>query len=81
MYKEFLEKQFLASRAGSIRKDIYDPKQMTGKTLHEYKECFNKLFACHLQHQIFEQLLIQYFYKGLLTIDKNTVDAIGGGFS
>ncbi|MCI14249.1 hypothetical protein A2U01_0035378, partial [Trifolium medium] len=31
------------------------------------------------QHQITEQLLIQYFYEGLLLMDRNILDAASGG--
>ena len=32
-----------------------------------------------LHHQISEQLLIQYFYKGLLSTDKSMTNATSGG--
>ena len=52
---------------------------MNGKTFCEYWERFNKLCASCPQHQITEQLLIQYFYEGLLPMDRNMVDAASGG--
>jgi len=52
---------------------------MNEETFHEYWERFNKLCASCSQYQIFEQLLIQYFYEGLLPVDKNMVDAASGG--
>ena len=54
---------------------------MNEKTFCEYWERFNKLCASCPQHQITEQLLIQYFYKGLLPMDRNMVDAASGGGS
>ena len=45
----------------------------------EYWKRFNKLCASCPQHQITEQLLIQYFYEGLLPMDRNMVDATSGG--
>lgn len=79
LHKSFLEKFFRASRIGSIRKDICGIKQMNVKTFYEYWERFNKLCASCPQHQITEQLLIQYFYEGLFPIDRNMVDAVSGG--
>ncbi|RDX98418.1 hypothetical protein CR513_18672, partial [Mucuna pruriens] len=65
----FLEKFFPASRIATIRKEICGISQHSGKTLHEYWERFNKLYATSLHHQISEQLLIQYFYEGLMMMD------------
>ena len=52
---------------------------MNGQTFCEYWERFNKLCASCPQHQITEQLLIQYYYEGLLPMDRNMVDATSGG--
>ena len=51
---------------------------MNGETLCEYWKRFNKLCASCPQHQITEQLLIQYFYEGLLPMDRNMVNAASG---
>ncbi|XP_073138624.1 uncharacterized protein [Henckelia pumila] len=64
MKRIFQEKYFPASRAANIRKYIYDIMQFTGESLHEYWEWFKKLCASCPQHQITENLLIQYFYEG-----------------
>ncbi|RDX63170.1 hypothetical protein CR513_58431, partial [Mucuna pruriens] len=79
MKQMFLEKFFLASRTATIRKEIYGIRQNSGETLHEYWERFNKLCATCLHHQINDQLLIQYFYKGLMKMDQNMIDATSGG--
>ena len=79
MKKQFLEKFFPASRAANIRKEICGIRQMTGETLYEYWERFKQLCTSCPQHQIHEQLLIQYFYDGLLTMDRNMIDAASGG--
>ncbi|VFQ62679.1 unnamed protein product [Cuscuta campestris] len=79
LYKAFLEKYFPASRIGSIRKEICGIKQMIGENFSEYWERFNKLCASCPQHQISEQLLIQYFYEGLLPTERGNVDAASGG--
>ncbi|XP_052193898.1 uncharacterized protein LOC127802226 [Diospyros lotus] len=75
----FLEKFFPASRTTAIRKDICGIRQIGGESLHEYWERFKKLCASCPHHQISDQLLIQYFYEGLLPIDRYLVDAASGG--
>ena len=79
VHKAFLEKFFPASRIGSIRKEICGIKQMNGESLYEYWERFNRLCASCPQHQISDQLLIQYFYEALLPSDRSIVDAASGG--
>ncbi|RDX72940.1 hypothetical protein CR513_47522, partial [Mucuna pruriens] len=68
MKRMFLEKFFLASRITTIRKEICGIRQHSRETLHEYWERFNN-----------EQLLIQFFYKGLMMIDRRMIDAGSGG--
>lgn len=70
----FLERYFPASRAASIRKEICGIRQ-DNESLAEYWERFKKLVSSCPQHQITEQLLIQYFYEGLLPMDRNILDA------
>ncbi|XVF50631.1 hypothetical protein PTKIN_Ptkin04bG0117300 [Pterospermum kingtungense] len=49
------------------------------KTLYEYWERFKQLcFSCP-QHGIPEQLLLQYFYEGLLPMERRMMDAASGG--
>ncbi|XP_062170392.1 uncharacterized protein LOC133876123 [Alnus glutinosa] len=79
MKRQFLEKYFPTSRASNIRKEICSVRQHNGESLHEYWERFKKLCASCPHHQINEQLLIQYFYEGLLPIDRNMIDAASGG--
>ena len=79
MMRLFMEKFFPASRAAAIRKDICGIRQMNGETMHEYWERFKKLCASCPHHQISDQLLIQYFYEGLLPMDRSMVDAASGG--
>ncbi|XP_062103514.1 uncharacterized protein LOC133814588 [Humulus lupulus] len=75
----FLERYFLASKVGSIRKKICGIRQYTGESLYEYWERFKRLCASFPHHQISEQLLIQYFYEGLQSLDRSMIDAAGGG--
>ncbi|XP_024043112.1 uncharacterized protein LOC112099846 [Citrus clementina] len=77
--KQFLEKYFPASRAANIRKDICGIRQLPGETLYEYWEQFKQLCANCPQHQISDQLLIQYFYEGLSLMDRSMIDAASGG--
>ncbi|XP_073119973.1 uncharacterized protein [Henckelia pumila] len=79
MKRIFLEKYFPASRAANIRKEIYRCKQQMGESLHEYWKRFKKLCASCPQHLISENLLIQYCYEGLLSHDRNMLDAASGG--
>ncbi|RDX84961.1 hypothetical protein CR513_33923, partial [Mucuna pruriens] len=71
----FLKKFFQMSRI----KKICGTRKHSRETLHEYWEWFNKLCATCLHHQISEQLLLQYFYEGLLMMDQNMVDVASGG--
>ncbi|XP_071939675.1 uncharacterized protein [Coffea arabica] len=77
--KKFLDKYFPASRAASLRKEICGIKQHPSESLYEYWERFKKLCTKCPQHQISEQLLIQYFYEGLLFRDRSIIDAASGG--
>ncbi|XP_038977889.1 uncharacterized protein LOC120108375 [Phoenix dactylifera] len=79
MKRLFLEKYFPASRAANIRKEICGVRQQNGESLHEYWERFKKLCASCPHHQISEQLLIQYFYEGLLPTERSMIDAVSGG--
>ncbi|KAH9802719.1 hypothetical protein KPL71_001504 [Citrus sinensis] len=79
MRQLFLEKYFPASKAGSIRKEICGIRQYNGEPLYDYWERFKKLCASCPHHQINDQLLIQYFYEGLLSMDRSMIDAASGG--
>jgi len=59
--KKLLENFFPASWAITIRKEISGIHQNNGETLYEYWERFDQLCASCPQHQIFDQLLLQYF--------------------
>jgi hypothetical protein len=74
-----LEKYFPASRAANIRKEICGIRQLHGETLFKYWGQFEKLYNQCPYHQIPNQLLIQYFYKGLMPQDKSIIDAASGG--
>ncbi|RDX94183.1 hypothetical protein CR513_23464, partial [Mucuna pruriens] len=79
MKRMFLEKFFPASRSTTVRKEIHGIRQHSGETLYENWERFNKLCAICLHHHISEQLLIQYFYEGLMMMDRSMIDAASGG--
>ncbi|RDX76618.1 hypothetical protein CR513_43374, partial [Mucuna pruriens] len=71
----FLEKFFSASKIETIRKESYGIRQHLGEILHE----FNKLCATCPHHQISEQLLLQYFYEGLMMMGRNMIDDVSSG--
>ncbi|XP_027344953.1 uncharacterized protein LOC113857365 [Abrus precatorius] len=79
MKRRFLEKLFPASRTVAIRKEINGIRQLQGENLYEYWERFNKLCSTCPNHQINEQLLIQYFYEGLMPMERSMIDAASGG--
>ncbi|XP_042407530.1 uncharacterized protein LOC121997267 [Zingiber officinale] len=79
MKRAFLEKFFPAFRTATIRKSICGIQQVVGETLYDYWERFKKLCSSCPQHQISDQLLVQYFYEGLLPMDRSMIDAAAGG--
>ncbi|XP_024959014.1 uncharacterized protein LOC112499987 [Cynara cardunculus var. scolymus] len=78
MARLFLDKFFPASRAANLRREICSIKKRDVETLHEYWERFKHLCVSCPQHGISKQLLLQYFYKVLLPIDRKMVDAASG---
>ena len=64
-----------ASQVANIRKEICGIQQSHGETLAEYWEKFELLCIQCPHHQIPEQLLIQYFYEGLMPTDCSIIDA------
>lgn len=79
MQKLFLEKYFPASKATNIRKEICSIRQFQGKNLYEYWKRFKRLCSSCPNYQISEQLLLQYFYEGLLPMERSMIDAASGG--
>jgi hypothetical protein len=79
MKKIFLEKYFPTSRVANIKKEIYRIRQSHGETLSEHWERFEQLCIQCPHHQIPNQLLIQYFYEGLMPTDHSIIDAASGG--
>jgi len=78
MKKIFLENYFSTSRVANIRKEICGIQQSHGETLSEYWERFEQLCIQCPHHQILDQLLIQYFYEGLMPTDRSIIDAASG---
>ncbi|RDY14636.1 hypothetical protein CR513_00288, partial [Mucuna pruriens] len=60
-------------------KRIFLEKKHSNETLHKYWERFNKLCVTYPHHQISAQLLIQYFYEGLMMMDRNMIDPTSDG--
>ncbi|CAN6579371.1 unnamed protein product [Malus baccata var. baccata] len=75
----FLEKFFPTSRVILLRKRISGIQQEEGESFPTYYERFKSLVASCTQHQMKEELLLQYFYEGLLPIERQMLDASAGG--
>ncbi|CAN6580968.1 unnamed protein product [Malus baccata var. baccata] len=79
MKRAFLEKFFLTSRVILLRKRISGIQQDEGESFPTYFERFKSLVASCPQHQMKEELLLQYFYEGLLPIERQMLDASARG--
>ncbi|CAN6552312.1 unnamed protein product [Malus baccata var. baccata] len=79
MKRAFLEKFFLTSRVILLRKRISGIQQEEGESFPTYYERFKSLVASCPHHQMKEELLLQYFYEGLLPIERQMLDASAGG--
>ncbi|CAN6685881.1 unnamed protein product [Malus baccata var. baccata] len=79
MKRAFLEKFFPTSRVILLRKRISGIQQDEGESFPTYYERFKSLVASSPQHQMKEELLLQYFYEGLLPIERQMLDASAGG--
>ena len=79
MKRAFLEKFFPTSRVILLRKRISGIEQNEGESFPAYYDRFKTLVASCPQHQMKEELLIQYFYEGLLPIERQMLDASAGG--
>ncbi|XP_070660539.1 uncharacterized protein [Malus domestica] len=79
MKRAFLEKFFSTSRVILLRKKISGIQQSQGESFPAYYERFKTLVASCPQHQMKEELLIQYFYEGLLLIERQMLDSLAGG--
>ncbi|CAN6688376.1 unnamed protein product [Malus baccata var. baccata] len=78
MKHAFLEKFFPTSRVILLRKRISGIQQNQGESFPTYYECFKSLVALCPQHQTNEEHLLQYFYEGLLPIERQMLDASTG---
>ncbi|CAN6580970.1 unnamed protein product [Malus baccata var. baccata] len=79
MKRAFLEKFFPTSRIILLRKKISGIQQEEGESFPTYYERFKSLVASCPQHQMKEELLLQYFYEGLLPLERQMLDALAGG--
>ncbi|KAM0956547.1 hypothetical protein ACFX2A_025306 [Malus domestica] len=79
MKRAFLEKFFPTSRIILLRKKISGIQQEEGESFPTYYEHFKSLVASCPQHQMKEELLLQYFYEGLLPLECQMLDASAGG--
>ncbi|KAM1967995.1 hypothetical protein ACFX15_042972 [Malus domestica] len=79
MKRAFLEKFFPTTRVILLQKRISGIQQEEGESFPTYYERFKSLVASCPQHQMKEELLLQYFYEGLLPIERQMLDASVGG--
>ncbi|KAB2615227.1 S ribonuclease [Pyrus ussuriensis x Pyrus communis] len=79
MKRAFLEKFFPTAKIILLRKRISGIQQNQGESFPSYYERFKSLVASCPQHQMKEELLIQYFYEGLLPMERQMLDASAGG--
>ncbi|CAN6679410.1 unnamed protein product [Malus baccata var. baccata] len=79
MKRAFLEKFFPTLRVILLRKRISGIQQDQGESFPSYYERFKSLVASCPQHQMKEELLIQYFYEGLLPMERQMLDGSAGG--
>ncbi|CAN6562555.1 unnamed protein product [Malus baccata var. baccata] len=79
MKRAFLEKFFPTSRVILLRKRISGIEQGQGESFPAYYERFKALVASCPQHQMKEEFLIQYFYEGLLPLERQMLDASARG--
>ncbi|CAN6586224.1 unnamed protein product [Malus baccata var. baccata] len=79
MKRAFLEKFFPTSRVILLRKRISGIQQNQGESFPSYYERFKSLVASCPQHQMKDELLIQYFYEGLLPMEHQMLNASAGG--
>ncbi|CAN6580988.1 unnamed protein product [Malus baccata var. baccata] len=75
MKRAFLEKFFPTSRVILLPKRISGIQQNQGESFPTYYKHFKTLVASCPQHQMKEELLLQYFYKELLPIESQMLDA------
>ena len=79
MTKAFLEKYFPTSRVITLRKQITGIAQKQNENFSQYYERFQTLLASCPQHQFKDENLLQFFYGGLLPLERQMLDAASGG--
>ncbi|KAM1804286.1 hypothetical protein ACFX12_030168 [Malus domestica] len=79
MKRAFLEKFFPTFRVILLRKRISGIQQDEGESFPTHYERFKSFVASCPQHQMKGELLLQYFYEGLLPIERQMLDALAGG--
>lgn len=79
MVRVFLTKYFPASKITIMRKQITGIQQGVDESFCAYYERFKTLVASCPAHGIKESNLLQYFYEGLLILERQLLDASAGG--
>ncbi|CAN6547393.1 unnamed protein product [Malus baccata var. baccata] len=78
-FRAHFQQFFPTSRIILLRKKIRGIQQEEGESFPTYYECFKSLVASCPQHQMKEELLLQYFYEGLLPLERQILNASMGG--
>lgn len=79
MKSEFLTKYFPASKVTLMRKQITGVQQGADESFCPFYQRFKALVASCPSHGIKESNLLQYFYEGLLPLERQLLDASSGG--
>ncbi|XP_004288934.1 PREDICTED: uncharacterized protein LOC101294799 [Fragaria vesca subsp. vesca] len=79
MMSEFLTKYFPASKITVMRKQITGIQQGPEETFCAYYERFKALVATCPSHGFKENNLLQYFYEGLSSLERQLLDAASKG--
>ncbi|XP_016748333.1 uncharacterized protein [Gossypium hirsutum] len=79
MSRLIFDRFFPAARETELRRDIVGIYQKDTESLYNYWERYKKLCVSCPQHGLTEQLLLQYFYEGLLQMEMKMIDAVSGG--
>ncbi|XP_024200473.1 uncharacterized protein LOC112203783 [Rosa chinensis] len=79
MVKKFLKQYFPAQLTRKLRREIQNFCQKDGDTLYEAWEEFKELQRKCPHHNFALDDLVQYFYDGLDTVNRGSVDSACGG--
>jgi Retrotransposon gag protein len=79
LIEAFLTKYFPPSKTAQLRGQIMNFGQKRNESLYDAWERFKDLLRLCLYHGLAKQYIVQIFYDGLISNDKNFLDAAAGG--